>query len=482
MTPEALGRLADDLGLSVDSLQQLCVGWAAEHRAWTFPMRDAVGNVLGIRLRLRNGRKLAVRGGHEGLFIPTRLTEIVEANSGQLLVAEGPTDTAALLDLGFDTIGRPSCSGGTRLLVEFIRRRKVRSVVVVADSDMPGQRGAANLAEVLTAYAASIRIVTPPVPQKDARAWGSLRHRFLVAGERSRVQDDDSVEATRALREMLSAGKLCKQLPVKDPYGRMETVTIEQDGPIAFIESTTLAKVFEEDENRCIMLHTDEQPEQTRRIVTKLSAGYSNSKTEADGEKMVLRHHALQRMLEHRSIVIPYADRLGELFPCDRVQVRRAYPQLMSMIQAVTLLYQRQRLVDSQGSLIATVDDYQLARHLLATPMARLLGGRLSDPARRFYERLRGWFSIGDVFSTRDVVQRERSATDRAVRGWLLNLHDASLIDQVEPRRGSIPANWKLSSDRVDEIGRDCPGLPAIQDVFPGIDFRQSGAGQDPAG
>ncbi len=39
---------------------------------------------------------------------------------------------------------------------------------------------------------------------------GSLSHRFIIVGERSRIQDDQNAEATRALREMLSSGKLSK--------------------------------------------------------------------------------------------------------------------------------------------------------------------------------------------------------------------------------------------------------------------------------
>ena len=34
---------------------------------------------------------------------------------------------------------------------------------------------------------------------------GALRHKFIVAGERSRREDDDTAEATRALREMIGS-------------------------------------------------------------------------------------------------------------------------------------------------------------------------------------------------------------------------------------------------------------------------------------
>jgi hypothetical protein len=166
VNPDALKALADRLGLSVESLTRLSVGWSASNRAWAFPMHDAAGGVLGIRLRLPNGKKLSVRGGKEGLFIPAGLTP-----RGRLLVTEGPTDCAALLDLGFAAVGRPSCTGGVKLLVELVTMMKPTEVVIVADADSPGQRGAESLAAVLVAYWGVLKIIAPPVGIKDAREW-----------------------------------------------------------------------------------------------------------------------------------------------------------------------------------------------------------------------------------------------------------------------------------------------------------------------
>ena len=67
--PQAVARLAASLGLSIESLGRLGIGWASRHRAWSFPMVDVDGHVLGIRLRRPDGTKLSVKGGHEGLFI-----------------------------------------------------------------------------------------------------------------------------------------------------------------------------------------------------------------------------------------------------------------------------------------------------------------------------------------------------------------------------------------------------------------------------
>jgi hypothetical protein len=65
--------------------------------------------VSGIRLRRENGSNLAVAGSREGPFLPMTGWP---GDRGRLLVSEGPSDTAALFDMGFlNVVGRPSCVG-----------------------------------------------------------------------------------------------------------------------------------------------------------------------------------------------------------------------------------------------------------------------------------------------------------------------------------------------------------------------------------
>jgi hypothetical protein len=162
-----LYQLAACLGLSVESLTALGIGWSRDFRSWSFPMRDAKGAVVGIRLRRLDGSKFAVKGGKEGLFLPA-----TDSTDSRLLVCEGPTDMAALLDLGFGAVvGRPSCSGGIRLLVELVQRQRTADVVIVADGDEPGRRGASNLASVLVAYVPTVKVIAPPAGIKDVRDW-----------------------------------------------------------------------------------------------------------------------------------------------------------------------------------------------------------------------------------------------------------------------------------------------------------------------
>jgi hypothetical protein len=57
------------------------------------------------------------------------------------------------------------------LLVEAVMKWQPAEVVVVADSDPPGQLGAENLAHQLLVYCAVVRLIAPPAPFKDVREW-----------------------------------------------------------------------------------------------------------------------------------------------------------------------------------------------------------------------------------------------------------------------------------------------------------------------
>lgn len=155
--------LADRLGVSEPSLASLDAAYAPPHAAWAFPMHDGNGNVVGIRLRADDGRKWAVKGSRQGIFVPALIPQDI------VLVPEGPTDTAAALTLGFYALGRPSCNTGGREIAATVRRLGIRRVVMVADNDAPGLQGAARVAAEI-----GLPNVTFIPPCKDLRQFVQL--------------------------------------------------------------------------------------------------------------------------------------------------------------------------------------------------------------------------------------------------------------------------------------------------------------------
>ena len=164
--------LAESLGVEYGSLSTLGAAWAPEHDAWAFPMSDGSGKIVGIRLRNSEGRKWAVTGSKQGLFVPA-----ISPMGKLAVIAEGPTDTAALLSIGMFAIGRPSCQGCMEEMRDTLKRLGLKRIIIAADNDepkvrpdgstwQPGADGAKQLQDFLKMPSL---IITPPC--KDAREW-----------------------------------------------------------------------------------------------------------------------------------------------------------------------------------------------------------------------------------------------------------------------------------------------------------------------
>lgn len=296
-------------------------------------------------------------------------------------------------------------------------------------------------------------------------APGRLIHRWVVAGERSRREDDERAEATRAIREMLASGELRKATAQK-VGNQFETVLIYQPGPIAFIESTTLAQVFEEDANRALLLATDESPPQTRRVLFEVARRAAGAGTDAG--QIIAIHHAVQRLLQRCIVTIPFAERLAEAMPDDRPEARRAISHTMAVISALAILHQRQRAkghVRHGDGITATLDDYVVARRLLEGPLGRALGGGLPEAVVRLGQRLGDHF--GDrQFTTSDAVRAESVIKSRGRIGeYLRSLGDAGAVELVEAGKGNKPAVWRFVGEVPQGGARWLPTVDALTTV-----------------
>ena len=169
-------RLERELGLPKAMLEMHDVRWDSRANAAAFPMRNADGEVTGIRYRrLATGRKWALKGSKDGLFYIPEYIPITD----EIVVCEGPTDMLAAASVGLNAVGRSSCMTGAALLREFLRSHRVKRVTIIGDNDKPHDRpdgswwrpgldGAGRLARDLRV---SARIVLPPPHIKDTREW-----------------------------------------------------------------------------------------------------------------------------------------------------------------------------------------------------------------------------------------------------------------------------------------------------------------------
>ena len=120
--------------------------------------------MIGVRLRYSNGKSACISGSQNGLFVPTGITL-----EGPLLLPEGPSDMCAGLDLNFDAVGRFNCNGGVELIQRYLKHYR-RDVVVVADHDDPGIKGASKVAKEILPFTRSVTVIKPP-KHNDLHDW-----------------------------------------------------------------------------------------------------------------------------------------------------------------------------------------------------------------------------------------------------------------------------------------------------------------------
>ncbi len=192
LTNDRLDELATSLGVTVDALKAVGVGWATADDlrrygasgakwkqnppdgAFAFPERDGNGRITGVSLRTVDGRKSAPSkdrtGARRGLIIPATWKD----RPGPVLVVEGASDVAACEALQLRAIGRPSNTGGADDLAELLAG--IDAILIgendkKADGSWPGRDGAKLAsAKLATAWGKSVAWALPSEDAKDIRA------------------------------------------------------------------------------------------------------------------------------------------------------------------------------------------------------------------------------------------------------------------------------------------------------------------------
>ena len=285
---------------------------------------------------------------------------------------------------------------------------------------------------------------------------GSLVHRFVVAGERSKLQDVAAAEATRALREMISDGRLSALVSASQKSGPHKTVHVQQEGPISFIESTTLGvqDIFNEDRTRYLLLCSDESIDQTRAIIDEIARSASAPGDPDTPDSITALHHTAQRLLKPHDVVIPFAQELKDCLPLERIEVRRTFGHLMGLIQAVALLFQRQRQRNENGQIIACAEDYRIVRKYLIGPLATSLGSILTPGAEALFDVVASM----DEFTVYDVEPKVPYGIG-TVRTRMRELVAAGQIRQIEHAKGRSAAKYAVVKDAPVLHGLELPEL-----------------------
>jgi hypothetical protein len=288
---------------------------------------------------------------------------------------------------------------------------------------------------------------------------GDFAHKIFsmaeaVAAEEQSFQD-------YLLRELMSEGRIRHDAAQKIGDSII-TVTIEKQGPVAFMVTTTKAKLHPENETRMLSLEIDDTERQTREVIRKVAQvhGINNSRS-VDYEQW----RDFQRWLEHgdREVVVSYAEALAEMVPPVAVRLRRDFGQVLCAIQAHALLHREQRDRDDAGRIIADLaNDYAAVRELMNAILAEGAGVAVNPAMTETItavEKATATLLQNEGASAQDigkVLKLDKSAAWRR----LIKARNEGFIVNLETRKG-MPGKYRATQQEVEPLNI----LPSVEEM-----------------
>ena len=261
-----------------------------------------------------------------------------------------------------------------------------------------------------------------------------LKGKLIIVEERAGAES-----AEYSIRILQSRQRLVQAVPQKDPAtGKIATQIIVVEGPVAYLETTTDAKINHENATRCFEITLDESQEQTERIQAAQRAHRmpSTHNRLRLAEAIRNKHHQAQRLLEPVLIFVPYADQL--IFPSKKLRNRRDHERFLSLIDASAFLHQHQRergqTEDGDAFVLASLDDYRLA-YRLAQQVLQVTLHELTRGAQDVWHRIRDWVnaeaggSARDFLFTRRDLRQLTGGEDHQLRTALQELVDMEYLE-----------------------------------------------------
>jgi hypothetical protein len=317
-----------------------------------------------------------------------------------------------------------------------------------------------------------------------------LQHKILAIAEEEGVR-----QAAYALKLLQSDGQLTIASTGKDEStGNLVTKQYRVQGPVMLMLTTTAIDVDEELLNRCLVLTVNESREQTRAIHERQRhrqtlAGLLAS---SDRDSLVTLHRNAQRLLQPVAVVNPYAEALS--FSDHQTRARRDHAKYLSLISAIALLHQHQRLTQTvmhRGQTLvyieATREDIQLANQVAHEVLGRTLD-ELPPQTRKLLTLLRAW--VREQCQAKGVTPADLRFTRRELREALrwgdtqLKVHLARLAEMellAVHRRGLTHAYELLyDGDDGEALRAHLCGLQDLGDVD-GQQYDPDRSGSEPA-
>lgn len=274
-------------------------------------------------------------------------------------------------------------------------------------------------------------------------------HKILSMGEATATDEQNFQDYL--LRELMSEGRI--SYPTVQKVGNeLVTVTIEKNGPVAFLVTTTKSKLHPENETRMLSLEIDDSKQQTKNVMSKVAQveGLNNSTTQVDFKPW----QDFQRWLElgELRVVVPFASQMTELTPPESVRLRRDIGQVIRAIKAHALLHREHRARDAEGRIIADIEnDYEAVRGLLGPILAEGSGVAIKKTMLETITAVEGATAGLSEVEGADAQTIARALKLDKSAAWrrLSAAADEGFVVNLEQRKG-MPGKYRRTAQGVE--------------------------------
>jgi hypothetical protein len=177
---------------------------------------------------------------------------------------------------------------------------------------------------------------------------------------------------------------------------------------------------------------------------------------------------ALQEWLAlsgERRVIVPFGEELADLMPkTAELRVRRDFEKLLSCVKPIAVLHQRRRKRTPQGEIVATLDDYAIARELLLATFETTSMETVTAVIRETVEAIRpGEEDVSlTVLAARLRISKSLAwwRVERASKkGWLVN----------EQRRNGRPARLRRGFPLPERVSSALPTEGHLECFIAGV-------------
>lgn len=289
-----------------------------------------------------------------------------------------------------------------------------------------------------------------------------FQHKTVIVAEADSIPEEGP--AASAIRSLANDNSMEYDVVERnEKTNKFETRHIVKPGPMGLITTSTRSLKTQMG-TRVLEISVPDDEQQTRAVMHAHARSVQPAtETSIDLAPYIAVQQWLALVGCHK-VAIPYADCLADLVSSREVRMRRDFRQLLTIIQTIALLYQCQRQKNAEGWIVATLDDYEQARMLLAPTFDTIVSEGITPAVRATVEAVKPDEEVTEADLTQRLGLAKSTISYRVKRalkgGWLVNKevrrgHPAKLSrgTPLPEQQSSLPtvAQLKEAFDRSND-------------------------------